>query len=34
MKKTQFTCNDSDDGYDQDWLDELAGEKNSEWEEF
>lgn len=25
---------DGDNNYDQDWLDELAGEKDSKWEEY
>lgn len=25
---------DGDNGYDQDWLDDLAGEKDSVWEEY
>jgi len=39
MKMKPFTRfddedDDGDNGYDQEWLDEIAGEKNSEWSEF
>tara|TARA_R110001592_G_scaffold153282_8_gene381607 strand:- start:2226 stop:2348 length:123 start_codon:yes stop_codon:yes gene_type:complete len=36
--KLNFRCeednDDDDNAYDQDWLDELAGEKDSVWVEY
>jgi hypothetical protein len=38
MRCDGYNDNDNDDdgdnAYDQDWLDELAGEKDSVWEEY